>query len=182
MPAVTPTRPKSLNYSWESDISSSINISESNIDIQSCNAIKIYWDPPSNHKETMVDHYELIVGTQHMVVIDTEWIFIPRLADLRFLSEESYATLVLNVSVSAVDNCGQKGEPSTLHNIHLTCNNTQHDLCIPTAELTSSRIAITIILTSMILSFLIIMMLFHLYIVTVSRSVNSKLIDSNRNF
>ena len=172
MPAVTPALPENLNYIQENDIRSSTNNSASEC-VMSCSAIKFYWDPPNNHNETVIDHYELTIGTQHVTVMDTEWIFIPNMTDLLFLTE------LYNVSVLAVDICGQKGIPSILH-MHKEDSfcGYQCGLC-HTANYNSSYIVL--IMSAIMISTVLVLCLISIYMIAHSWIIRSMSKFANNN-
>ena len=119
---MVPARVENLKYNFNGLLK--LNSFEVN---NCCSVIKFTWDPPSNYNETVIDHYEVTVqvgsGIQRINVINAEWTFIP--SELPELDELVEAThLSVDVSVSAVDICGQNGS-STLKNIDVFC---RHDL------------------------------------------------------
>jgi hypothetical protein len=154
-----------------------------------CSVIKITWDPPSNYNETVIDHYEVTVGSQHVSALNTEYTFIPSDSELLELASlnvyYSVATNLsdsveeINISVSAVDICGQIGTSSTLQNIESELFCYRHNLdeapCSSTSDTqyqtdTTAVLAYVVCLLSFTLITLITMSCMMLFIMRFGRS------------
>ena len=121
LPAVVPARVENLKI-YNHDFKGLVKDNSSDSEVN-CSVVKITWDPPSNYNETAIDHYEVAVlvgpGIQHIIinVINTEWTFTPsdsELASLAVATNLSLEDIQFNVSVSAVDICGQNGTSNAI--------------------------------------------------------------------